>query len=738
MSSRFIMPFADVGSGIKPSSGAKLFFFEVDGVTPKNTFSDQLASPTPNANPVESDSNGVFGDIYISGKYKVTLKDKDLIQIFGGAEVEELFLASSTVTPVTAEYATTLDLISSTAVSSVGDIAGTAGYTSKGDGGGAKWKSNGVTGQTSSQSPAQLGNALLNDGNGNQWAFVGNSVNPLQLDSLQSALSSGLIVDINTQILATGLSVPQGAVIKGVKGKAKIKVAVDFTENLMNLQGAGVTITDVFFDMTGTQGVDTLGGVAISSEVDCSDITVSGCGFIGQAKRPYIALSANVVSSNINIENNDFIGPYTPFEIKAEFLGGGVRFLFDQLGNQNININNNRFSRIASNSIQARYSGGDIHTKGCFVNFSVTNNKFFDPGFSSVSGHTWIENISIDNYICTGNIMEGGGRGMSCGDVRGGVLASNTLSGLTSYGCEMGLSDGIEITGNALTDCANLVQDNGNTGDTQSKNIHIHGNTMKGGNNGTAGWNSPSSLRKISTNSNNEGYNNWTIEDNTFIDCDYNTEIIYIAGSVLTSSMDVKNNTFITNDTKLPPIQFVKYRFGSDSTCKGNKVYRFSDLTDASGISGSQAFFGYQGGASESNLKFIDNEVYFYGSDIRTSTANIDGIGQNAAAGSMPRMRIIGNTLHGNLDRPLNIIANDGDTIVKMNDDRGSTGLSFFNPSIIDIDNTKTIARSAAPVTLSWVKGDRVTNKVATVGQPTGWLCTASGSPGVWVALANL
>ncbi len=88
MSSRFIAPFYDVGSGIKPSSGSKLFFFETDGVTPKDTFSDQLSTPTANTNPVVSDSNGVFSDIYISGIYKVTLEDKNGSQIFGGAIVQ--------------------------------------------------------------------------------------------------------------------------------------------------------------------------------------------------------------------------------------------------------------------------------------------------------------------------------------------------------------------------------------------------------------------------------------------------------------------------------------------------------------------------------------------------------------------------------------------------------------------------------------------------------------------------
>ena len=95
MSSRFILPFADIGSGIKPSSGAELSFFELDGVTPRVTHSDQLSSPTPNANPVVANSTGVFPDIYITGVYKVDLNDRNGSQIFGGAIVEELVTLSS-------------------------------------------------------------------------------------------------------------------------------------------------------------------------------------------------------------------------------------------------------------------------------------------------------------------------------------------------------------------------------------------------------------------------------------------------------------------------------------------------------------------------------------------------------------------------------------------------------------------------------------------------------------------
>ena len=81
MGSRFISPFVDVGSGIKPSSGAKLYFYETGTSTPKNTYSDQ-GDTTANANPVIADANGVFSDIFISGQFKVILKDKNGTQIW--------------------------------------------------------------------------------------------------------------------------------------------------------------------------------------------------------------------------------------------------------------------------------------------------------------------------------------------------------------------------------------------------------------------------------------------------------------------------------------------------------------------------------------------------------------------------------------------------------------------------------------------------------------------------------
>jgi hypothetical protein len=67
---------------------------------------------------------------------------------------------------------TTVGLIASTDIYPADTVVNTTGFTASGDGSGGTWKQNGVTGQTVSQSPAQLGYSLLNDGNGNQWALV--------------------------------------------------------------------------------------------------------------------------------------------------------------------------------------------------------------------------------------------------------------------------------------------------------------------------------------------------------------------------------------------------------------------------------------------------------------------------------------------------------------------------------------------------------------------------------------
>jgi len=100
---------------------------------------------------------------------------------------------AATTSEAFANQLTTADLISSTAIFTADTNITTKGFTTSGDGGSGSWVQNGVTGQTASQSPAQLGFALLNDGNGNQWVLVPDgAINIRQLGAKESPYNSTL------------------------------------------------------------------------------------------------------------------------------------------------------------------------------------------------------------------------------------------------------------------------------------------------------------------------------------------------------------------------------------------------------------------------------------------------------------------------------------------------------------------------------------------------------------------
>lgn len=101
---------------------------------------------------------------------------------------------------------TTVQLISSTATYGAQQVVATSGYGSSGDGGSVGWKQTGVTGQTPSQSPAQLGDGLLNDGNGNQWGIIDSKVNIAALGGLAGDVASALSASANGNVSSVTIS----------------------------------------------------------------------------------------------------------------------------------------------------------------------------------------------------------------------------------------------------------------------------------------------------------------------------------------------------------------------------------------------------------------------------------------------------------------------------------------------------------------------------------------------------
>lgn len=124
----------------------------------------------------------------------------------------------------------------------------TEGFNAIGDGGGDTWKHNGVTGQTPSQSPAQLGDALFNDSNGDQWSLVPlAAASKLEINAKTLGLKADNVSDDTLPLKAAILSLvetqPQGGgVVMLPRGVIRTSEPVDVYSDI-KLAGQGKTLT---------------------------------------------------------------------------------------------------------------------------------------------------------------------------------------------------------------------------------------------------------------------------------------------------------------------------------------------------------------------------------------------------------------------------------------------------------------------------------------------------------------
>jgi hypothetical protein len=127
--------------------------------------------------PLISTSSGKAVFYVEPGVYDIESKDPVSLttSTFSNEEIGTSRADLSNDTDIDYEFATTEDLINNVfdTPPELGSIANSKGFVGKGDGGKGSWKCIENTGAgTPSQSPAQLGDALFNDGSGNQWALA--------------------------------------------------------------------------------------------------------------------------------------------------------------------------------------------------------------------------------------------------------------------------------------------------------------------------------------------------------------------------------------------------------------------------------------------------------------------------------------------------------------------------------------------------------------------------------------
>jgi hypothetical protein len=447
--SRFVLPFADVGAGIRPSSGAKLFFYATGTSTPKSTFTDATGS-TANTNPVIANANGVFPAIFFNGSFNVALKDSNNVQIWTADPVNSKEVGTI--------YATTLDLIASEQASSANDIVESQGYTAKGDGGGAQWKQNGVTGQTASQSPAQLGDALLNDANGNQWGLV-------FYDSGVNGSALGILVDGSDTTLAFQAAVNHTVLSFSRSRNPKLNLPVGkliFSQIIINAADSGSSKTNGRIIISGAGRIntnlvcnsDSLDAILIKSgKVNLNNFTVSSDG-VSRSK----TLGAG---AGIKIDSTDGVNPDSVTIAKFNFYeiqvinqpGNGFDFINTELldiancasednGGHGYSYNGDNYggdlkgiTNISTNC-RARVNAGKgfnvLSMSECtFINLQSLSNDDADEFFSNGRG-TILINPDIEGG--TGALLTNGAKLAGLGSGIIGGLISNVENGIVLTG----------------------------------------------------------------------------------------------------------------------------------------------------------------------------------------------------------------------------------------------------------------------------------------------------------------
>jgi hypothetical protein len=226
--SRFVLPYADVGAGIRPSSGAKLYFYATGTSTFKSTFTDATGS-TANTNPVIANANGVFPAIFLDGIFNVALKDSNNVQIWTADPV----YSGSFTSPV---FATVAAMVASSPVAVDGfNVGFTAGMFvsvvdyATGNNSGVMFGSI-VAGGTGTAD----GGSYINLANGMQWkqSFSGNGINVKHFGAVGDGVTDARAAFAAALLLASDFNGSTGSVF------------IPAGHYLINTDGGSLTIAE--------------------------------------------------------------------------------------------------------------------------------------------------------------------------------------------------------------------------------------------------------------------------------------------------------------------------------------------------------------------------------------------------------------------------------------------------------------------------------------------------------------
>jgi parallel beta-helix repeat protein len=685
MSSRFVMPFANVGDGITPADGAKLQFYASGTSTPKDTYSDEDLT-TANANPVVADADGVFGDIWMNDgdRYKVVLYDKNDVQIWDSDPViGGLFNGAS------GRIYNTVAAMKS-ASPSAGQRAVTLGYYAAGDGYGAEYliaaaqSVDGYGDHTLANSTVAL---IQVPGAVNvcQYGAKGDGATD-DSSAIQAAVAAHLSVyfPAGNYVISSSIAARAGSHFYG-DGFASVitfsgtmastvSLRVDAVDNVLieNLKFAGDN------SVSGLTSVD---GCAVYAD-SCSGFAIRNCAIddfpsagVTVNDATDFSISNNTITNiippddavmvaGINVEDDCSTGVIDGNIVHDIGLTGtsgglGIRIIV-QNGTDDIPTN----ISVIGNDVK------NCQTHGIIFYDNTTGGSDSD----SVIGMNKVKNTGLSTVKNTGN-------GIYCLQTRGFSITGNFVNSSNSAtGASSIQQAGISVVGEA----------------SPTYGVNITGNTVMS--DGIAGI----AVSKVTVGA--------VISGNTVSDCLGSGIEIYDC-----QRFSITGNTI----------------FGASMT-NGIYGHQGSDLVFKDGsISGNSIK------NADLSIKLEDpDEIAVTGNVLSTYTTNgifiTDGlytsvIGNTfASASAVSAIKTTGTHVYS-------LAANN---TIKPNS--GETHPSVSNSSSRG-DEFKVVGQSqAVPTTGTWGRGDTLYTDNVSAGGTIGWVCTTSGTPGTWKTFGSI
>lgn len=415
---------------------------------------------------------------------------------------------------------------------------------------------------------------------------------------------------------------------------------------------------------------------------------------------------------------------------------GGVIILPQVKGASHIYVRRNVFDQVGNNVLSIH----DITGSPWDCNFDV----FFDDNLitnclnTGANGAIPFEMWSVTRGSCSRNVVDSGTRGLSSGSFsQDVVLADNVVSNQTAYGCEAGNARRVTMSSNRFYNCASGIAF---TSGIEIRDFLICDNEFVG--TGLSAYNAGNPSRSIYTGANANIYG-LRIIDNSFVDQEFARFCIDISAAMGVGSSVVVSGNRMRATTFNSSIN--GFNANADVCVISHNQMVRTAAYDASHYSNSDApnFIASPTTTATPHQWTCSHNVIMQLGAI-TGSVYLSGIGRSLGATAVAGLIIVDNVMvgaFGSSSGAFFISSIAGDTILRSNNTDAVTSTPVFTGlagATVYRDLIRRFSGSAAPTTGTWRRGDIVDNSVPTVGQPTGWVCTAAGSPGTWVARANL